>query len=77
MADKQAQIDQGIRRLEWVQEDLGVYASKTITAIIEVAPVLREQHPDEVLRLINVFSNAFYNGIDDVIAENDAEAEEM
>lgn len=77
MAGKQAQIDQGIRRLEWVQEDLGIYARKAITAIIQVAPDLREQNPDEVLHLINAFSDAFYDGVDEVIAENDAEAEEM
>lgn len=75
--NKQDQIDQGIRRLEWVQEDLGYFASKTIEAILEVVPILRENNPDEVLHLIDVFTETFHAGIDEAIAENDREAENM
>lgn len=75
-AESTDNIDQGIKRLEWANEDLGGIGGHAADAILGVIPRIRETHPEEALILLNSMRGWFSYEIDDHIAENEREIAE-
>lgn len=74
--DIQNEIDQNIKRLEWVLEDIGTSASMVADVILKTVPKIRTTHPQEALNLLQAYSFAFSDNLDETIAESEQEIRE-
>lgn len=75
--EKQAYIDKLVKRVEWVEEDMGTIAGDAAGAVLTVVPVIRDAFPHQAIKLLESFSKAFGQDIDEAIEENERETAEM
>lgn len=75
-ADPTDSIDQGIKRLQWAEENLGGIGREAASAILKVVPHIRGIYPEDALVLLNSMRGWLSPDIDESIAENEREIAE-